>query len=217
MKKYFILVTFTLIFIQFLKAQTSNDILIFSQEGEKFTVSANGNQQNTEPLTQVKISNFELTKCLLIVTLEDGTVITRNLIFPGRGSLISFLVKKTKKGEYVLRPQGEEALNTENTVNTTACTSPLPDADFLNMKAKIQEKVFEAEKLQLAKEFTKGNCLRSSQIKEILKIFEFESSRLEFAKFAYQYTYDKSLYKTIYDAFQFGTSEMEINSFIENK
>jgi hypothetical protein len=47
-----------------------------------------------------------------------------------------------------------------------------------------------------------------------MKLFSFESSRLEFAKFAYKYTWDINNYFLLNDAFDFESSIDELNKYI---
>jgi len=48
-------------------------------------------------------------------------------------------------------------------------------------------------------------------------LFSFEATRLDFAKFAYKYTYDISNYYKLNDAFTFESSIEELNNFINGK
>ena len=54
----------------------------------------------------------------------------------------------------------------------------------------------------------------AEQVKEIMLLFDFESTRLEFAKEAYSYTYDLDNYYILNDAFDFESSISELNEFI---
>ena len=47
-----------------------------------------------------------------------------------------------------------------------------------------------------------------------MKLFSFEDSRLDFAKFAYGHTYDLGNYYQINSAFTFSSSVDELNDFI---
>ncbi len=96
----------------------------------------------------------------------------------------------------------------------TGCTIPMSDVDFQSAKNSISAKSFEDSKLTIAKQVTSANCLLCSQVKEIMKLFSFESTRLEYAKYAYKYTYDKGNYYKLNDAFQFESSTEELNEFI---
>ncbi|MCX7954927.1 MAG: DUF4476 domain-containing protein [Bacteroidales bacterium] len=98
---------------------------------------------------------------------------------------------------------------------STDCT-PMADSDFQEALNSISSKNFEDSKLTLAKQITSSNCLKCSQIKAIMKTFSFENTRLEYAKFAYKYAFDKNNYFIINDAFQFESSIDELNEYINS-
>jgi hypothetical protein len=97
------------------------------------------------------------------------------------------------------------------------CPYPMTEDDFKSMKESINSKSFEDSKLQVAKQVTEVNCMLASQIKEILTLFNFEATRLEFAKYAYDHTYDLSNYYKVKDAFQFEGSGRELDGYIKEK
>jgi hypothetical protein len=94
------------------------------------------------------------------------------------------------------------------------CPWPMSQNDFDGVKNSISSKSFEDSKLTIAKQVIKSNCLLSSQVKEIMLLFSFEASRLDFAKFAYGNTYDISNYYKLNDAFTFESSIDELNKYI---
>lgn len=95
------------------------------------------------------------------------------------------------------------------------CPWPMTDLDFKDVKQTIASKSFEDSKLNIAKQVTSSNCLFSSEVKEIMDLFNFEDSRLEFAKFAYRYTFDVGNYYKVNEAFRFESSIDELSKFIE--
>jgi hypothetical protein len=95
------------------------------------------------------------------------------------------------------------------------CPMPMSPNDFSGVKGSISSKSFEDSKLQIAKQVCGSNCLLSSQVREIMQLFSFEDSRLDFAKFAYGHTYDLGNYYKVNDAFQFESSIDELNRFIK--
>jgi hypothetical protein len=97
------------------------------------------------------------------------------------------------------------------------CPYPLTDLDFQDVKRTIASKSFEDSKLSIAKQVTSANCLLASEVKQIMELFSFESSRLDFAKYAYRYTYDIGNYYKVNTAFQFESSTDELNKFIEEQ
>ena len=97
------------------------------------------------------------------------------------------------------------------------CPWPANQADFQSMKQSIASKTFEDTKLQVAKQILNNNCLTSSQVKEIMMIFTFEDSKINFAKYAYGYTFDIGNYYKVNDAFTFSSSIDELNDYISGR
>jgi len=78
----------------------------------------------------------------------------------------------------------------------------------------IKKQSFDTERLKIAKNAVVSGQMLSSEVAEITKLFSFESSRLEFAKYAYNYTVDKQNYVIVQDAFQFSSSTSELQDYI---
>ncbi len=94
------------------------------------------------------------------------------------------------------------------------CPMPMMPGDFASAKSSIAAKDFESTKLEIAKQIVGSNCLTADQVKEVMQLFDFEASKLDFAKFAYAHTYDKGNYFKVNDAFEFESSVSDLNSFI---
>ncbi|MEN9943350.1 MAG: hypothetical protein RLZZ91_1351 [Bacteroidota bacterium] len=97
------------------------------------------------------------------------------------------------------------------------CTRSMDSASFGKAKQTIESKGFDDTKLSTAKQVAKANCLTTEQILVIMKIFGFEESRLEFAKYAYDYCFDQNNYYTVSEGFSFDSSTDELNEYIETK
>jgi hypothetical protein len=101
---------------------------------------------------------------------------------------------------------------------SNSCYYPVSSADFNAVKSSIEGKDFEDTKLSTAKQAIKSKgCFSTAQIKEILGIFDFEDSKLEIAKFSYDYCSDKDNYYQVSEVFDFDASTEELNQFLENK
>ena len=96
----------------------------------------------------------------------------------------------------------------------TGCPIPINQNEFSQMKESIRAKTFEETKLTISKQILKDNCVTSSQVREILGLFDFENSKLDFAKYAYSRTYDIGNYYKVNDAFEFESSVDELNEYI---
>lgn len=106
--------------------------------------------------------------------------------------------------------------NTGNPNNTGSapCSWPMSSTDFRNLKSSVSSKSFEDSKLTVAKQALGSNCLSSAQIKEMMLVFSYEDSRLDFAKNAYSRCTDPNNYFTINDAFSFESSIEDLNKYI---
>lgn len=94
------------------------------------------------------------------------------------------------------------------------CPVPMSVQEFQQAKNTINSRPFESSKITIAKQIAGANCLFSSQVKEIMSLFSFEGTRIEFAKHAYSHTYDKGNYFMVNDAFDFDSSIDELNKYI---
>lgn len=86
---------------------------------------------------------------------------------------------------------------------------------FRQFKQVISNEVFDNTKLAVAKQTIAANYLTAAQAKEIVKLFTFESNKLDLAKFTYQYTTDKNNYFLLNDAFVFSSSRQELARYIQ--
>lgn len=78
----------------------------------------------------------------------------------------------------------------------------------------ISKKVFDSDRLELAKEIVGKNCVSAKQIASVCKLFTYDSNRLEFAKFAYASCADKGMYFILDETFTFSSSRDELHDYI---
>ncbi len=97
------------------------------------------------------------------------------------------------------------------------CASSMSPSSFAGAKTNISSKSFEDSKMTVAKQVTKANCLTAAQIAEVMALFSFEESKLDYAKYAYDFCYNQGDYYVINDAFTFESSIDELNKFLESK
>ena len=94
------------------------------------------------------------------------------------------------------------------------CPVPMSRGDFESFKSSVTSKSFEESKMTVAKQVLNTNCLTSAQVREVMNLFTFEETKLDFAKYAYGHTYDLGNYYKVNDAFQFESSIEELNNYI---
>lgn len=120
----------------------------------------------------------------------------------------------TSDVDYQAAPPAEITTQSQQNDN---CPEPMRNSDFSKAKGSISSKSFEDSKLSIAKQITRGNCLSSNQVKEIMELFSFEETRLDFAKYAYDYTFDKGNYFQVNDAFQFEMTIEELDEYLNKR
>jgi hypothetical protein len=349
----------TLVFLLFATIQLSAQAsaVVFSEAGEKFTVFLNGEKKNAVPQPNVKIQGLTSDFYQARIDFEDQLLpdFSEGNFAVQRGSEVTYVVKKNKKGEYVLRYYGqtdgvvatetEEAPSqvksfaevddthahgediqinqtiaiqeqpvskttvtqttttttkaqpakttttgggnvsmginvdgvnmgisinasemggamdmnmdvheTEHTTITTTttttttqaepapkpapkpvakpapapapapvaqpagrCATSMAPASFSKAKDNISSNSFEDSKMTVAKQVTKANCMTAAQIAEVMGLFSFEDSKLQYAKYAYDFCFNQGDYYEVNSAFTFESSIEDLNQYLESK
>ena len=263
--------------------------VLFTENGERFTIILNGLKQNEKPETNVKLTGLPAPQYKMKVIFEDARLGEESFnLFLEPGLERSFSVKKNAKGKYALRMISEVALasappsppsqrvviynpqvvtqqttttttgnpdnfnmgvnvdgvgmninvsgmdmNSQSTTTTTTtttttnalpgyngpvgCPMPMAEGDFRDLKSSIASKAFEESKMTIAKQVLRDHCLLTSQVKDLISLFTFEETKLDFAKYAYDYTYDRGNYFKVNDVFTFESSIEELNNYISTR
>lgn len=97
------------------------------------------------------------------------------------------------------------------------CGWPMSGSEFADAKKSIEEKSFEETKATMAKQIGRDRCFTAAQVKEVMQVFSFEDTKLDFAKFAYDRTYDIGNYYKVNDAFSFESSIDELNNYVNSR
>jgi len=97
----------------------------------------------------------------------------------------------------------------------TGCIPPLSDVNAI--KSAIESEDFSDDKIMVAKQALKGKCLSVQNVISISEVFDFEDKKLEFAKFAYDFTYDVDNYYQVNKIFDFSSSKEDLNEYVSKK
>lgn len=111
----------------------------------------------------------------------------------------------------------EQVVYVDGYTGTTGCYAPKNDSEFKSAKASVQKETFDDDKMMVAKQMTKNSCLTVDQVKEIVNLFDFSDDQLDYAKYAYDYTYDQGNYYKVNDCFDFSSDKEELNAFLNSK
>jgi len=89
------------------------------------------------------------------------------------------------------------------------------DDEVNGILERMKKTTFEYDKLQLAKSFVKGKHVNTEQAILIARSLRFESKRLEFLLYCYDYCYDRENYYTAGDIFTFNNNRQKLYKRIQ--
>jgi hypothetical protein len=112
MKQIVTLAFATLCTIATVQAQTS-DLVLFTDDGSKFTLVIDGEVKNAEPASRVVATGIRNESPMIMIRFADAAIpqFRKSGYFP-LGMEYTVMITTNKKGERVLRPTGEAALGT---------------------------------------------------------------------------------------------------------
>jgi len=102
--------------------------------------------------------------------------------------------------------------NNQNFGSNTSTTTGYEE--FVKM---LKEESFDSGKLEKSKNYISKTFLAASQIAEIAKTYTYDSNRLEWAKYAYQYCQDKQNYFLLKPTFSFSSNYTDLENFTNGK
>ena len=94
---------------------------------------------------------------------------------------------------------------------------PMNNRDFSSAFETVKNLGFDDTRLKTAKQIVSNNCMNTNQISQICGIFGFESSKLDFAKFAFEFCVEPRNYFKINNVFEFSSSVDQLNNYIQNR
>ncbi len=97
------------------------------------------------------------------------------------------------------------------------CQQPMSRSAFQRALSTVQSQTFDQTRLDIAKSIARSNCLLASDVKALTAAFEFENYKLDFAKFAYDYTLDVSNYFEVTEAFEYEHTRTELTNYIRQR
>jgi len=98
---------------------------------------------------------------------------------------------------------------------TPSCGAAMTAASFTAAKGTIASATSENSKLSAAKQMAQNNCLSPAQITDVMKVFASDASKLDFTKFAYTHTSDKTNYTNVLNGFSSESAKKELSTFIQ--
>jgi hypothetical protein len=94
---------------------------------------------------------------------------------------------------------------------------PMSAQDFQQLINTVSNRSFESDKLLISKQALKDRYLSTAQIAQLMNLYSFESTKLAFAKYAFDFCADPQNYYTINDAFTFSGSINSLEQYISRR
>lgn len=88
--------------------------------------------------------------------------------------------------------------------------------EFSRVLQSMEREWRESNKIKSATQIAKANNLSTSQVVQLVQLFNMEEYKLELAKVAYANTIDKQNYSRVSDLLSFSSSKTELSRFIRN-
>lgn len=124
------------------------------------------------------------------------------------------------------RPHGNHHATTNTPPPPPPADAPAPqpvapvfcsDRDFAEAYDVVRSEPFDDNRIDLAKQIISSQNLTIEQLTQLAGIFEFEESKLEVLKFAYDFSLQKDRYYLVNKVFQFSSSKEELNEYIRSR
>ncbi len=97
------------------------------------------------------------------------------------------------------------------------CQQPMSREAFQRALATVHNQTFDNTRLDIAKNIARTNCLLARDVRALAAALQFENNRMDFAKFAYDYTLDVSSYFEVAEAFDFEHSRIELMAYVRQR
>lgn len=242
MKHFLFLFILFFLNYRFVDAQVINNLVVFSNEGEPFTLILDGLKENQTPQTNVRVVGLDLKVYQVKVIFQNHKLkdVNTTLTFFRTGKECVFGLNKKGSKKHTMDYVSEKEIDgfltsnpppvTNNSlapVETQALTpEPITQANNVNTTnassfqttlANITSQPTDAEKLTTALAVLQTHTFSVNEIKQVMALFSSEQSRLAFAKQVCTKTKDPAVYTAIMDAFLNQTVKQELQNFWEAK
>lgn len=93
-------------------------------------------------------------------------------------------------------------------------TALMNDQEFHQLQEALIYQHSDQDRLKLAKRSVKKRKLYTEDVKELMELFSYESSRLSFAKYAYRKVVDPARYELVFQALRYNSSIYQLEDFL---
>jgi len=157
----------------------------FTNDTQVFKTPVNVLDVGFYHLYEIDRNGIQLKK----IAIDDEQKETNQLVVKFGAKPIDTLTTDTLEKDSIIAEQTDH-YQLQDYEGKIGCPWPMKEDDFASFKLNLQSKGLEDDKLSYCKEYLENNCLLTQQQKEILAVFEYEETKLDFATFIYPKTHD---------------------------
>lgn len=182
-----------------------------------FNLSSEPNYVSKYILNKDNFGNYNLmleSKSLLSMEPQEPIVPTKTVVAASTG---------------IVNPIAQITTTVNSTPNPTTSATPsvippptnsvvaMDDADFKDRLASVNKENFDRERLAKAKNVFADENMTTGQVRTVMKVFNFDDSKLDFAKFAYSRTIDQKNYYKVEDELGFSSYKKQLSDYVRSK
>jgi hypothetical protein len=97
------------------------------------------------------------------------------------------------------------------------CPAPMSAIEFNQAVQSIQNSAFENTRAEVAKQILRSRCATVDQISGIIRLMTYDNTKLELAKYAHDYVYDKDNYFRVAEALEYDANKRRLMEYIRNR
>jgi hypothetical protein len=218
---------FSLLMLQ-LTAQDVGKVVIKNGKDSypKFITSLNGVRISNEYVSQVTYSYLDEYQYKINILQAGSRQTLSFMVYSQPNYLSTYVINKDTYGNFLFTMESKVLMKDSSVTESsktptvvaavTATTGPVMDeGEYFDIIKTLKKEPVEKNRVELAKTFFANKWLLSSMVKDAIKVFNLEPSKVAFAKFAYARTVDKQNYYKVFDGLNLTNSKKEMNEFIK--
>jgi hypothetical protein len=172
-------------------------------------------QANAQHFGNRHKGNHHNRKNIVIVKPRSPIQLNVNVGFPARYRRNPVVVYSPNNHHSPNNYYQNQGCNHPNNVNYVYNASLMQQNQFQDLILQLRNSSFESDKFSIAKQAIRSNFMSADQIGGIMMEFSYESSKVDFAKFAYAYCIDQQNYYQVNSAFSYSSSIQELENFLK--
>ncbi len=149
---------------------------------------------------------------------------TANHPIAGKGRFSGSSRNEVNNGNNTNINNNNTAVNNTTTEPASPVASPVSekfgtftDSKFNQLKTKAAAKSTDTQKMGVLKDELKNEKVTTNQVADIMDLFIFEASKVEFAKWAYSITVDPEYFSDLESKFAYKASQDDLDKFIKEQ